>query len=812
MWASAQPVFAYLSSLAFDPYDRNTAYATYSTFGVTHVFKSTDAGATWNPFATGLPDIPAHSIIVDPTDTSRLYAGTDLGVFVWTGGPSWAVENTGYANVITEHLVVNGANLYAFTHGRGAWRVSLRSTQTAVVRMESATTIATEGPGTTADVAVTLQTSDHANLGSSVTVAYATADGSAVAGADYQGTTGTLTFGAGAANGATQTISVPLLDDSLVDPNETFTVSLTGGTALLGTERETLVTIKDNASLQFKLALLNVSETATKATLAVTRTEDKTSAVSVAYATSDGTATMGNDYSTTAGTLNFAPNATSQTFAVTLLPDTTFEGNEQLLLRLSSPGGGAALGSPRTMVLGITENDGAAILQFSASKYTVSEAGPTAKVLVKRSGITTSNVTVDYTITDGTASYGADYDGATSGTLAFAAGVITQTLEIPTVENATAETPETVKVALSSPLPSADAKLGTLAAATLTINDNDQSVQFSAPSYTVSEGTAKAVLTVKRGGGTSGLVNVDWAVSGGTATQGLDYGTPTSGQLTFTPGSVSKTLAIPLINDTDGEGDENIEVTLSNPAGATILGTNPVLASIIDNEPTVLFSASKYSASETATKASITVKRTGGTTTTLNATYSVSPGTATYGEDYTGATSGTLTFSPGQATRTFSVILNPDTKDEPNETINLALTSAEIPLGTPKAAVLTVTDNDTAGKIQLSATTYSVDEEAGTATITLTRASGTASAASVGYTLGTGPAGTTSATAGVDYTATPGTVTFGLGELKKTFTIPIASDLLSEGNETLTITLGSPSYGAVLGTQKTAVLWIVDDE
>ena len=124
------PAQAYNSWLAFDPLNKNTAYATYSSFGVPHVWKSTDAGATWASIdgsgATGIPDIPVHSIVINPADTSRLYVGTDLGVFASTdGGGSWLVENSGFANVVTESLAVNGTNLFAFTHGRGAFRVPL---------------------------------------------------------------------------------------------------------------------------------------------------------------------------------------------------------------------------------------------------------------------------------------------------------------------------------------------------------------------------------------------------------------------------------------------------------------------------------------------------------------------------------------------------------------------------------------------------------------------------------------------------------------------------------------------------------------
>jgi hypothetical protein len=138
VWPFAQPRDGFVSSLTFDPGDANTAYATYSTFNTIpsdrHVYKSTDAGQTWvgidGTGATGLPDVPIHSLIVDPTNTSRLYVGTDLGVFVTLdGGASWARENTGFANVATEWLTTNGSggtiNIFAFTHGRGVWRVPL---------------------------------------------------------------------------------------------------------------------------------------------------------------------------------------------------------------------------------------------------------------------------------------------------------------------------------------------------------------------------------------------------------------------------------------------------------------------------------------------------------------------------------------------------------------------------------------------------------------------------------------------------------------------------------------------------------------
>jgi|GEM_PF-261746 len=124
---------AFVSWVAFDPNNKNIAYATYSTFGGPHVWKTTNAGESWTSIdgagATGIPDIPAHCIVVDPSNPARLYVGTDLSVFVsLDGGATWAVENTGFANVVTESLTLNTTGgvttLYAFTHGRGAFKVT----------------------------------------------------------------------------------------------------------------------------------------------------------------------------------------------------------------------------------------------------------------------------------------------------------------------------------------------------------------------------------------------------------------------------------------------------------------------------------------------------------------------------------------------------------------------------------------------------------------------------------------------------------------------------------------------------------------
>jgi hypothetical protein len=134
-WPATRPRDGWVTSVAHEPHNANVLYATYGNFGGSHVYRSRNGGQSWlaldgNGDGT-LPDIPVHCIVVDPDDSARLYLGTDLGVFVSTdGGAQWMVEETGFGPAVTEwlSLVRNSSGrklLFAFTHGRGAWRVAL---------------------------------------------------------------------------------------------------------------------------------------------------------------------------------------------------------------------------------------------------------------------------------------------------------------------------------------------------------------------------------------------------------------------------------------------------------------------------------------------------------------------------------------------------------------------------------------------------------------------------------------------------------------------------------------------------------------
>jgi hypothetical protein len=444
-------------------------------------------------------------------------------------------------------------------------------------------------------------------------------------------------------------------------------------------------------------------------TITVTRTGSTTGTVTINYATSNGTAVAGKDYTAKSGTLTFGPGVKSQTFMVPVTNNTIADGNRTVHLTLSAPSGGAVIGTRGTALATIVDDDVAGLVQLSATGYTVKEDVGSATITVTRSGGAASAVTVDYATIDGTAKAGTDYT-ATSGTLTFGASEITKTFSVPISNNTnSAEGTRSLTVTLSNP--GGGAKLGRKSA-TLTILDGQVGLRFSAADYSVKENAKVAIIIVTRTGPLTGAVSVKYATSDGSAVAGTDY-TAKSGTLTFAKGVVTQSFVVPIINNTivDPTADRTVNLTLSDPGGGALLGTQPSATLHIVNDDVagkVQFSAALYSVKETAGSATITVIRKGGAASAVTVHYATSDGTAKASTDYT-ATSGTLTFGVGVMSRTFTVAVIDRPTVDGSRTVSLTLSDeggGAIP-GTPATAVLTIQDapHPDLTMIQLSAPT-----------------------------------------------------------------------------------------------------------
>jgi hypothetical protein len=179
---------------------------------------------------------------------------------------------------------------------------------------------------------------------SSLSVDYATSNGTAAAGSDYTAKSGTLTF---TSTQTSKTISVATTDDTLVEGSETMKVTLSGATGgatisdALGTG-----TITDNdtvAAPSFSVSNASANE-GNLVAFTITKTGSTSSSYSVSYASANnGSAVAGTDYGAVSGTVTFTASQTSKTVFVQTYNDSASEGNETFVLNLSAPSGGATI-------------------------------------------------------------------------------------------------------------------------------------------------------------------------------------------------------------------------------------------------------------------------------------------------------------------------------------------------------------------------------------------------------------------------------------------------------------------------------------
>jgi hypothetical protein len=209
--------------------------------------------------------------------------------------------------------------------------------------------------------------------GYTVNLGYATADATAVAGADYTAASGTLTFPAGA---TARTIAVPVIDDARDEAEETFTVRLSAALNVTrSADAHTATgTIKDNDDPpELGIADASITEGAAGGAMhfAVALQPASGYTVSVDYATADGTATAGADYTSVSGTLSIAAGATVHTITVAIVDDETVEETESFSVTLTDPTHATLATATAT---GTIENDDLQPLVLSSLRVTGNDA------------------------------------------------------------------------------------------------------------------------------------------------------------------------------------------------------------------------------------------------------------------------------------------------------------------------------------------------------------------------------------------------------------------------------------------------------
>lgn len=461
--------------------------------------------------------------------------------------------------------------------------------------IDNVTVVEGTGPGLT-EAVFTVTLNDNRATRGSITVDYATANGSATAPADYASTVGTLDF---SGPGNTRNIRVPIVRDNITEDDETFFVNLSNPVGATIDTPQGLGTIEDDDDAPTpsvnNVSLPEGNAGVTPFVFTVTLSNPSAFTERFAVQTEDGSAVAPVDYAPTPFTIiDFAPGVVSQQVTVNVNGDTEVEADEQFFLRVYQGPRGAERAAARGVgpVLasgtGTILNDDVA-LSLSINSVSVVEgtgAGTTnAQFSVSVSGTPPqgSPVSVQYATANGSALAPADY-ASSNGTLTFtSAGPLTQQISVPIVRDNLVEGNETFVVNLSNPV---GATIAT-GQGTGTILDDD-SASLSINNVTQAEGNGGGftafVFTVSSSNPSATPMQVNFQTQDGSALAPQDY-QASNGTLTIPALASSATIAIQVVADDDFEPTEDFRVLLSAPVGATIANGTGIGTILGDDSP-----------------------------------------------------------------------------------------------------------------------------------------------------------------------------------------------------------------------------------
>ena len=660
---------------------------------------------------------------------------------------------------------------------------------------------------------------------------------------------GTVTFDVGETR---KLVTVEVAGDSEIEPDENFIFAIRNppdnGIIDVFTAEGTIIN-DDVAPPATSFAI--AAEDAVKAegdagttafTFTVTRSGDTSGADSVDWGVS-GASVDGADFvggTLPGGTVSFAAGETSKTLTVEVAGDTDFEPDEAFTVTLSNPSTDSEIttASAEGTILNDDPAPPATFLAIAAEDAVKAEgdSGSTPFTFtVTRSGDTSEAGSVDWAVSN-TEVTGSDFLGGLtpSGTVTFAAGEASKTLTVNVAGDLLFEDDEPLTVTLFNA--SSGSLITTPSASGTILNDDAASpatfLSVAAQDAVKDEGdggTTTYTFAVWRSGDTSVGGSVDWAVTGGDIDAGdFPGGVLPSGTVTFVPNEIGKSFTVEVSGDTVFEGDESFTVTLSNPSAESEITVATAEGTILNDDPAPPATFFEIAA-EAAVQAerddsswdfTFTVTRSGDTSQAGSVDWSVS-GTEVDGADFAGGNlpSGTVSFTAGEASKTFSVLVAGDTvlEDDEDFTVTLSNPSAGSAITTASAQG-TILNDDPHTFLAIAAEDAAKSEgNDGTTsfTFTVTRSGDTSEAGSVEYAVSNLPAPIFSNPVdGSDFAggAFPdGTVNFAAGETSKTITVEVAGDTDFEDNESFIVTLSNPSAGSEITTASAQGTIVNDD-
>ncbi len=412
------------------------------------------------------------------------------------------------------------------------------------------------------------------------TIDFTTSNIEAEAGLDYVGKSSTITFSG--ATSETQTIGIVVRGDDILEPNESFHVSLTeadfGARAITFDDAVGLGTIINNDISQASIAAtVQASEPGSNGEYTIRLSNAVSVATTIDYSVG-GSATAADDYTALSGSITIAAGATEGTIDVLILDDNILEGDETIVVRLTGTANSVSIAAADEATLTLSDDDSSEV--SIAATVQASEPGSNGEYTIRLSNPVSVATTISYSV-GGSATAGDDYT-ALSGSITIAAGDTEGTIDILVVEDLLVEGTENLIVSITAADNSVN--IGAIYEATLMLSDDDGSEVNIRLVNDASEASSNGAFEITLDAPVLIPTSIDFIISG-TATGGLDYAL-IEGTIIIPANSVSVIIPVTIIDDDIVEyNGETIILTLDIEDGILFTGAqNEAILMIADDE------------------------------------------------------------------------------------------------------------------------------------------------------------------------------------------------------------------------------------
>ena len=498
-----------------------------------------------------------------------------------------------------------------------------------------------------------------------------------------------------------KTIIVTGVADTLVDGDQSYSIDLSASSADNGYNNVTssiaaITSDVDEANLSISTASPSVTEASATVTFTVTQSAPATVDTQVEYQIT-GTASAGSDYIGTAtGSVTIGAGATSSSFSRQILHDLVAEGDETLIVTLTSISAGVSsvsIGTPSSVTVTIRDNDDPG-LSVSVSSLTLDE-GASSSFTVALTSQPTADVSVNLISSDSDASEGR----LSASSLIFTTGNWNraQSVTLSAVEEDVADGDQSYTITLTGS--STDDAYDTLTSSiAVTTTDNDiAGVTLTPISLSVREGQSGSFSIVLTSEPTS---NVVFTVTSSDVAGEASF-SATSVVFTSSTWDTAQTITVSATADNLVDGDQGYTITLTGSSTDSNYGSmsSNVSATTVDmDSATVSISADSATTTESTSTLTFTVTQSTASVSTTTLNYVIS-GSSTAGEDYTNTSAGSVSIAPLSTTATITITLQEDEALEGPELMNVRLSAitqsaSAITLGSNVDASTTVFDND----------------------------------------------------------------------------------------------------------------------